>query len=90
MTQRVVPPRSLPTCAGWGGGITAAVVGVIANLAVVFGEAVLLPRGASGGLDLFSLFVGAAALTALAWRRLDLLWVVGAGAAAGLLRVLLR
>jgi chromate transporter len=70
-------------------GITAAVVGVIANLAFVFGEAVLFPRGLSGGLDLFSLFVGAAALAALVRRRLDLLWIIGAGAAAGLLRVLL-
>jgi chromate transporter len=71
-------------------GITAAVVGVIANLAFVFGEAVLFPRGLSGGLDFFSLFVGAAALAALVWRRLDLLWIIGAGAAAGLLRALLR
>ena len=70
-------------------GITAAIVGVIANLAFVFGEAVLFPRGLSGGLDFFSLFVGAAALAALVWRRLDLLWIIGSGLAAGLLRVLL-
>jgi chromate transporter len=71
-------------------GITAAVVGVILNLALVFGSAVLFPHGLSGGLDLFALAVGAAAFAALVAGRANDLWVVAAGAAAGLLRALLR
>jgi chromate transporter len=72
------------------GSITAAVVGVIASLAVVFGEAVFFPDGFPGGLDLFSLSLGVVALVALLRFRLDLLWTVAAGAAAGLLRTILR
>ncbi|MGH9400428.1 MAG: chromate efflux transporter, partial [Thermoanaerobaculia bacterium] len=70
-------------------GITAAVVGVILNLALFFGAAVLLPRGPAGGVDLFALCVGAAALVALALFEVDDPWVIAAGAAAGLLRALL-
>lgn len=70
-------------------GITAAVVGVILNLALVFGAAVLLPRGPAGGVDLFALAVGAAAFAALAVFDVDDPWVIAGGAAAGLLRVFL-
>ena len=69
-------------------GITAAVVGVILNLALVFGAAVLFPHGLAGGLNLFAAAVGASAFSALVFLELNDLWVIGAGAAAGLLRVL--
>jgi chromate transporter len=48
-------------------GITAAVVGVILNLAVFFAWHVLWPRGFSGPLEWFSLLVGLAAIIVL-WR----------------------
>ena len=68
------------------GGITAAVVGVILNLAVVFGTAVFFPAGV---LDPFALTVAALALLVLVRWRIDVLWVIAAGAALGLLRLLL-
>ncbi len=49
-------------------GVTAAVVGVILNLAVFFGGHVLFPQGAGGaGLDLFALGLAIAAFWVL-WR----------------------
>ena len=63
-------------------GVTAAVVGVILNLGVIFGRAVLFPTGA---LDPFALAVTLAALVALARFRLAPQWVVLAGAMVGLL-----
>jgi chromate transporter len=48
-------------------GITAAVVGVILNLAVFFAWHVFWPEGFSGGFEWFSLLVGLAAMVAL-WR----------------------
>ncbi len=71
-------------------GITAAVVGVIANLALVFGKAVLLPAGFPAGADSFSILLCAAALAALARFRVSLPAIISAGAAAGLLRALAR
>jgi chromate transporter len=82
-------------------GVTAAVVGVILNLAVVFAVHTLFERvdsiGAMGGaipwpvlssIDPFALTIAVASFVAL-WRlRLNILWVVGASAAAGLVRVL--
>jgi chromate transporter len=67
-------------------GITAAVVGVILNLALVFGAAALFPEGFPAGGDAFALAVCAASLVALFAFRVDLLWLVAAGAVAGLLR----
>jgi chromate transporter len=67
-------------------GITSAVVGVILNLAFVFGAAVLFPRGLAGGLNLFAAIVGASAFCALVFLDVNALWIIGAGAAAGLLR----
>ncbi len=68
------------------GGITAAVVGVILNLGVVFGSAVFLP---AGEVDLFAVAVAALALALLARWRVDVLWLVAGGAALGLLRLVL-
>jgi chromate transporter len=65
-------------------GITAAVVGVILNLAVFFAWHVLWPQGFSGRFDAFSLLVGLAALAAL-WRfRTGMIPVIVACGAAGL------
>ncbi|HWS90108.1 MAG TPA: chromate efflux transporter [Pyrinomonadaceae bacterium] len=70
-------------------GITAAVVGVILNLALVFGAAVIWPRGLAGGADLFALAVSAASFVALYKLKADVLWVVLAGGALGLAWTLL-
>lgn len=63
--------------------VTAAVVGVILNLALVFGSAVLLP--ASGRPDWLAAILAAAAFVALWKFRVDVLVVVLAGGLAGLM-----
>jgi chromate transporter len=69
--------------------ITAAVVGVILNLAVFFAWHVLWPQATqaapfAGRFEWFSLAVGAAAFVAL-WRyKVDIVKVIGACAAAGM------
>jgi len=70
-------------------GITAAVVGVVLNLALVFGAAVIWPRGLAGGTDFFALAPSAAAFFALYHLKADVLWVVLAGGALGLAWTLL-
>jgi len=69
-------------------GITAAVVGVIANLAVVFAAAVFFPSGAGHGPDFFAVAVSAVALAAMLVFRVEAVWVILGGAAAGLIRSL--
>jgi len=69
-------------------GVTAAVVGVVLNLAVVFGSAVLLPGGSSAGLDWFAVLVTACAAVAVFRLKLDIVWVVLLGGVAGLSRLL--
>lgn len=69
-------------------GITAAVVGVILNLALVFGAAVVFPRGLAGGADVFALALSVAAFIALYKFKTDVLWVVLAGGLLGLTRAL--
>jgi chromate transporter len=69
-------------------GVTAAVVGVILNLALVFGAAVIWPRGLQGGPEWFAVVLGAAAFLALYRLKADVLWVVLAGGAVGLFRSL--
>ncbi|MBP7336520.1 chromate efflux transporter [Niveispirillum sp.] len=64
--------------------ITAAVVGVILNLGVVLGEAVILP---GGRVDWVALLVAAIALIAMLRFKLAVHWLVLAGAAFGLLRM---
>ncbi len=64
-------------------GITAAVVGVIGSLAVVFGRTVLFPSGLAAP-DWGAVAIAAAALVLLERTKLDVLWVITAGAAAGL------
>ncbi|MBG6082113.1 chromate transporter [Rubrivivax gelatinosus] len=65
-------------------GVSAAVVGVIANLALFFAWHVLWPRGWAGGPDLAALAVGVAAALALLRWRVGPIPVIAAAAAAGL------
>jgi chromate transporter len=67
-------------------GITAAVVGVILHLGVVFGRGVLFPAARGGGFDPFAAAVAAAAFVALLRFKLPMPLAVLGGAAAGLLR----
>ncbi|MSQ91902.1 MAG: chromate efflux transporter [Gammaproteobacteria bacterium] len=77
-----------PRLAGALSGITAAVVGVIANLAVVFAGAVIFPAG-FGAPHWPALALAIAALILLQWTRVDVLWVIAGGALAGFLVVFL-
>jgi chromate transporter len=70
-------------------GVTSAVVGVILNLALVFGAAVIFPRGLAAAPDWFSLLLAALATLALVRFKTDVLWVVLAGGLLGLARALL-
>jgi chromate transporter len=71
-------------------GITAAVVGVVLNLALVFGVAVIWPRGLAGGTDWFAAVSSVAAFFALYRLKTDVLWVVIGGGLLGLGRALLK
>jgi chromate transporter len=71
-------------------GITAAVVGVILQLAWVFGLAVFWPDGRAGRFNVFGLVLALAAFVALRRFRLDVLWIVAGGALVGLLWSLAR
>ncbi|HZM69285.1 MAG TPA: chromate efflux transporter [Candidatus Cryosericum sp.] len=70
-------------------GVTAAVVGIILNLALVFGAAVIVPRGLAGGVAWFPAAVAALAFAILHRFGPNVLWAVLAGALAGLARALL-
>ena len=65
-------------------GITAAVVGVIVNLALFFAWHVLWPRGAGGGFEWLSAIIGLAAFVALFRFKVGIMPVIGACAFAGL------
>lgn len=65
-------------------GITAAVVGVVLNLAFVFGAAVIWPHGLTGSANWFALIMSAAAFTALYRFKAEVLWVVIIGGLIGL------
>ena len=69
-------------------GITAAVVGVILNLALVFGAAVIWPHGVAGGTNWFAVIISGAAFVALYRFKADVLWVVLGGGLIGLARAL--
>ena len=78
--------RGNRSLAGALAGVTAAVVGVILNLALLFGAAVIWPHGLPGGINWFAVALGAAAFLALYRFKLDVLWVVLAGGLLGLAR----
>jgi chromate transporter len=71
-------------------GVTAAVVGVIANLAVYFATQVLFPDGYSvGGLDVFALVVAVISFVALQRFKVPIYLLVPVGALVGMAWTLL-
>jgi chromate transporter len=70
-------------------GVTAAVVGVIVNLALFFAYHVLWPQGFSGRFDGLSAVIAVAAAVALFRFKVGVLPLLGACAAAGLMASLL-
>lgn len=70
-------------------GVTAAVVGVVLNLALVFGAAVIFPNGSTGNIEWFSAGMSVAAFVALYKFKADVLLVVLIGGLIGLARTLL-
>lgn len=66
-------------------GITAAVVGVILNLAVFFAYHVLWPKGLDGDFDWLSLMIGIAAFVALFRFKVGIIPVIAVSALAGLI-----
>lgn len=69
-------------------GVTAAVVGVVLNLALVFGATVILPQGLTINADWFAAIMSVAAFVALYRFKADVLLVVLAGGLIGLLRMI--
>jgi chromate transporter len=71
-------------------GVTAAVVGVIANLAVYFATQVLFPDGISlAGLDVFALVVAVVSFLVLQRYKVPIYLMVPAGAVLGMVWTLL-
>ena len=71
-------------------GVTAAVVGVVANLAVYFAMQVLFPDGFSlRGLDVFALAVAVVSFVVLQRYKVPIYLMVPAGALAGMAWTLL-
>ncbi|MBC8040107.1 MAG: chromate efflux transporter [Opitutaceae bacterium] len=66
------------------GAVTASVVGVILNLAVWFGWHVTFPAGTWASVDWFAVAVGVAAFVALHRFKVNLIAVIAASGAAGL------
>jgi chromate transporter len=64
-------------------GVTAAIVGVILNLALVFGAAVIFH---DGSISWFAVVLTVLAFLALFRFKIDVLWVVLAGGALGILK----
>lgn len=65
-------------------GITAAVVGVVLNLAVFFAYHVLWPQGLEARFDWFSALIGLAAFAALFKYKVGIVSVIGGSAVIGL------
>ena len=63
--------------------MTAAVAGVIGSLAIAFGRNILFPAGLAAP-DWRAIAIAAAALALLQWTRIDAIWIILGGAAAGL------
>lgn len=67
-------------------GVTSAVVGVVLNLALVFGVTVIFPNGYGGNIEWFSAVMSIAAFVALHKFKADVLMVVLIGGLIGLAR----
>jgi chromate transporter len=72
-----------PRLAGALAGVTAAVVGVIGSLAIIFGRGVLFPEGFEAPAWA-AIAIAVLAFVVLDRTRLDVLWVIVGGALAGL------
>ena len=72
-----------PRIAGALAAITAAVVGIIATLALLFARVVLLPDGINAGPAWPALAIAVVVWLLLTRTRIDLPWVLAAAAAAG-------
>jgi chromate transporter len=70
-------------------GITSAVVGVVLNLAIVFGITVIWPNGLRGEMNWFAAIMTMAAFIALYKFKIDVLWVVLVGGLIGMLWTIL-
>jgi chromate transporter len=70
-------------------GITAAVVGVVLNLALFFAYHVLWPEGLAGRFDWLAALIGAGALIALTRFKVGVIPVIAACAALGLAATLI-
>jgi chromate transporter len=71
-------------------GITAAVVGVVLNLALFFAYHVLWPQGFGGMFEWPLLIIGIAAMLALFRYKVGIIPVIGGCAAAGLIYTLIQ
>ena len=67
-------------------GVTAAIVGVVLNLALVFGAAVIAPNGLGGGINWFAAVMSVAAFIALYKFKADVLMVILIGGLIGLVK----
>lgn len=67
-------------------GITAVVVGVILNLAIVFAVAVIWPQGFATGPDWFAIILSIVAAALLLFHTLEVWWVILLGGVIGLAR----
>lgn len=79
--------RGNKNLAGALSGVTAAIVGVILNLALVFGAAIVFPHGLSIDADWFAAVMSIAAFVALYRFKTDVPAVVLVGGLVGLLRI---
>jgi chromate transporter len=70
-------------------GVTAAVVGVVLNLALVFGVAVLWPQGFAAGIDWIAAAMTVAAIVVIFTLHVNMVWVVLGGGLLGAARLLL-
>ena len=70
-------------------GVTSAVVGVILNLALVFGVAVIFPQGLEGTANWFGAVMSVAAFVALYSFKAEVLWVILVGGLIGLGKTIL-
>ncbi|MBK6751555.1 MAG: chromate efflux transporter [Acidobacteria bacterium] len=76
--------RGNMTLSGALSGVTAAVVGVILNLALVFGTAVIFVNGSTDNINWFAAAMSLAAFVALFRFKIDVLWVILSGGLIGL------
>jgi chromate transporter len=61
--------------------ITAAVVGVVLNLAVWFGIYVIFPQ--TGGINWFAIILGIISFTAMQWLKIGMIPVIAVSGIAG-------